>query len=76
VSAGTTVGDVITSLPPYVTVLLVKEPMGNNALVVNGGGGNGLSVGVRFTSQSYNILVSAEAVVTAPSTDMIMMVMS
>ncbi len=77
VPAGLMVGDVISAIPPYLNFLLVKDPMGNDALIANGGS-NGVTIGVRFMSGAYNVgtTVSAIATVLAPSNSTVTMTMS
>jgi hypothetical protein len=70
VPAGLTAGDVVVALPNFLSFLLVKDPMGNDAIVASGGDtGGGLVVGVRFMAGSYNIgtTVTAVATVVAPA---------
>ena len=77
VPAGLMVGDVISAIPPYLNFLLVKDPMGNDALIANGGS-NGVTIGVRFMSGAYNVgtTVSGIATVLAPSNSTVTMTMS
>ncbi|MGD0175228.1 MAG: hypothetical protein ABSC50_00180 [Candidatus Bathyarchaeia archaeon] len=77
VPAGLMVGDVISAIPPYLNFLLVKDPMGNDALIANGGS-EGVTIGVRFMSGAYNVgtTVSAIATVLAPSNSTVTMTMS
>ena len=73
VASGNTMGEVVASLPSYLSPLLVKDPLGNVAIVLNGVGGNGLKVGLMFASQGVGIAgtLGAEAIVTAPTNDTI-----
>lgn len=71
IPSGFTMGDVVTSLPSYLTGMLVKDPMGNMAIAVNGGAGNGLAVSLTFETVGISGPVGAEAIVTAPSNDTI-----
>ena len=77
VPAGLIVGEVISSIPPYLNFLLVKDPMGNDALVADGGS-DGVTFGVRFMSGAYNTgtTVSAIATVLAPSNSTVTMTMT
>jgi hypothetical protein len=77
VPAGLMVGDVISAIPPYLNFLLVKDPMGNDALIANGGS-EGVTIGVRFMSGAYNVgtTVSAIATVLAPSNSTVTMTMT
>jgi hypothetical protein len=76
VAAGATVGEVLSSLPSYVDSILVKEPMGNNAIVSGGGSGNGMTFVLHFSTSSFSVTVWAEAVVTAPTNAMIIIGMA
>ena len=79
IASGSTVGDVVSSLQTQqnmgtaLNMLLLKDPLGNQAIVVNGGPGNGLTVGLTFASGPTTIgaPLSAEAVVTAPTNNTI-----
>jgi len=79
IASGSTVGDVVSSLQTQqnmataLNMLLLKDPLGNQAIVVNGGPGNGLTVGLTFASGPTTIgaPISAEAVVTAPTNNTI-----
>jgi hypothetical protein len=77
VPAGLMLGDVISAIPPYLNFLLVKDPMGNDALVANGGT-EGVVIGIRFMSGAYStgITVSAIATVLAPSNSTVNMTMA
>ena len=75
VSSGATMGELVSSLPSQLDFLLVKDPMGNPSIVVNGGAGNGLTVNLAFASPAVSVLVSAEAIVTAPMNNTITMSM-
>ena len=50
VPAGSTMGEVVTTLPSNLAFLIVKDPLGNDAVWANGGAGNGIVVGLRFMS--------------------------
>lgn len=69
VPAGSTIGEVITALPSNLAFLIVRDPLGNNAVWANGGAGNGIVVGLRFMSGAYNVgeIISVTALVTAPA---------
>lgn len=69
VPAGLTVGEVVSAVPTSLDFLVMKDPMGNDAIIANSGSGGGLVVGVRFMSGGYNIgtvAVTAVATVVAP----------
>ena len=72
------VGDVIYAIPPYLNFLLVKDPLGNDWLLVANGGSEGATIGVRFMSGLYNVgtTVSAIATVLAPSNSTVTMTMT
>jgi hypothetical protein len=55
VSAGFTVGEVITSVPNNLHFLLVTDPVGNDALSASGGTGNGIVAALRFMSGAYSL---------------------
>lgn len=78
IQAGTTFGEIITSLPDRLSVLLVKEPMGNNAISVSGGANNGIVFVLRFSTGAYNIgsSMTATALVTAPSNSTVTITLS
>jgi hypothetical protein len=67
VPSGSTMGDVITQLPEYLTPLIAKDPMGNNAAFATGGTTNGLSVGVRYSSLVMGGNVLIMTLVVAPT---------
>jgi len=73
IASGYTMGDVVSSLPNYLSSMLVKDPIGNTAIVLNGGAGNGLKVALTFATPGVGSAgtIGAEAVVTAPSNDTI-----
>jgi hypothetical protein len=76
VASGSTIGEVISSLPSYLTPLLVKDPLGNQALVLSGGAASGLTVALRFSSETIGSVLSTEAIVTAPSNNTITIALS
>ena len=78
VPAGLLVGDVLASMPNYLNFLLVKDPMGNDAIVANGGDDSGVIVGVRFLSGAYGggTIISAIATVVAPTNATVTITMS
>jgi hypothetical protein len=67
IPAGVIFGEIITSLPDNVNVMLVKEPLGNLALPAQGGDGGGLMLTLRFSGGSLiGTTASVIAVVTLP----------
>ena len=83
VAAGSTIGDVVSSLQTSqqnmgtaLNLLLLKDPLGNEGIVVNGGPGNGLTVGLTFASETVGAQIAAEAIVTAPSNNTITIALS
>ena len=40
VPSGLTYGDIVQSMPNYLSFLMMKDPLGNNAIVANGGSGS------------------------------------
>jgi hypothetical protein len=77
VPSGSQVGDVVTSIPSYLSMFLVKDPMGNDALAANGG--SGVVIGLRFSSGGSAILgptvISAIATIVAPTNSTVSMTM-
>ena len=69
VSAGSMIGEVISSLPSSLQFLLSKDPLGNDAISVSGIQGNGLTVGLKFVTGAYNLgtTISTIALITAPT---------
>jgi hypothetical protein len=74
IASGSTIGEVVNSLPNYLASLEVKDPLGNPAIVLSGGPGSGLTVGVQFSQQQLGgAPLFAEAIVTAPANNTISM---
>ena len=75
VPSGLQVGDVISSIPSYLSELIVKDPMGNDALIANGG--SGVVFGIQFSSGGSGVgtTVMAIATVVAPSNSTVSMTM-
>jgi len=75
VPSGLQVGDVISSIPSYLSVFIVKDPMGNDALIANGG--SGVVFGIQFSSGGSGVgtTVSAIATIVAPSNSTVSMTM-
>lgn len=69
VPAGSTIGEVVTAFPSNLAFLIVRDPLGNNAVWANGGAGSGIVVGLRFMSGAYDVgeIISVTALVTAPA---------
>ena len=78
VPSGFMIGEVISSLPPSLKILLSIDPLGNDAISVSGLQGNGLVVGLRYVSGAYNLgtIISATALITGPTNATIIMSMS
>lgn len=75
VPSGLQVGDVVSSVPSYLSVFIVKDPMGNDALIANGG--SGVVIGIQFSSGGSGLgtIVSAIATVVAPTNSTVSMTM-
>jgi len=67
VAAGSTVGDVVTNLPSFLKFLIVREPTGNDAVLVS----SGIGFVLRFSSSTYTsgADITVLALVSAPTTD-------
>jgi len=76
IPSGYTQGEVVSSLPSYLSSMLVKDPLDNTAIALNGGAGNGLSVQLSFASPTSGTAIGGEAIVTAPSNNTITITMS
>lgn len=77
IPAGLRVGDVVTSFPASLSMLIAKDPMGNDAIVANGGDGSGIVLGVRFLSTSGSVgTLSTIATVIAATNSTVTMTMS
>jgi hypothetical protein len=64
---GTTMGDIISVLPSSLSPLMVKDPLGNQALFGSGDITNGLSFGIAYSTPLVGGQVSVLALVVAPS---------
>jgi len=75
VASGLQVGDIVSSIPSYLGALIVKDPMGNDALVANGG--NGVVIGIGFSSGGFGLgtTISAVATIVAPTNSTVTMSM-
>lgn len=75
VASGLQVGDIVSSVPSYLSVFIVKDPMGNDALVANGG--SGVVIGIRFSAGGVGLgtTISAIATIVAPSNSTLSMTM-
>jgi len=82
IPSGFTMGDVVGAIqctsqpnnptcPTYLAPLLTKDPLGNSAIVLNGGAGNGITVQLTFSNIVTTTGVGTEAIVVAPSNDTI-----
>ncbi len=78
VPAGLTVGEVVSAMPSFLSFLVMKDPMGNDAIVANSGDGGGLVVGLRFMSGAFGAgtVITAVATVVAPSNSTVSMAIS
>jgi hypothetical protein len=86
VPSGLTYGDIVQSMPSYLSFLMMKDPLGNNAIVANGGsacGTNGGSacgiiiiLGWAAGTISGSAPLTAIATVVAPSDTIVKMTIS
>jgi hypothetical protein len=67
VSSGSTIGDIISSVPSYMSNLLTKDPMGNVAMFASGST-NGLALGLTSQNGFVGTTFSVLALVVAPTT--------
>jgi hypothetical protein len=70
VPSGLTYGDVVQSMPSYLSFLMMKDPLGNNAIVANGGSGGGVVITLAFMAgggYGATTTITAIATVVAPS---------
>jgi len=75
VASGLQVGDIVSSIPSYLSVFIVKDPMGNDALVANGG--SGVVIRIRLSSGGVGPgeTISAIATIVAPTNSTVAMSM-
>jgi hypothetical protein len=79
VPSGLTYGDVVQSMPSYLSFLMMKDPLSNNAIVANGGScGNtscGIVITIGFMTGGYggSTTILAVATVVAPSDTLVTM---
>jgi len=75
VTSGSTYGDIVQSMPSYLSFLIVKDPLGNNAIIANGGGSGGVVIAVGILSGAYSggATLSAVATILAPSDTIVTM---
>jgi len=66
IPAGFTMGEVVSTLPSYLSSMLAKGPNGNPSILVNGGTGNGLTVQLQFATPTSGGTIGAEAIAFAP----------
>ena len=66
VPSGSTIGDIITALPTYLSALLAKDPIGNIAMFASGAT-NGLAFGLTSPNGFVGTTYGALAIVVAPS---------
>jgi hypothetical protein len=73
VPSGLTYGDIVQSMPSYLSFLMMKDPLGNNAIVANGGscgnGSCGIVITLGFMAGGYGASTTllVIATVVAPS---------
>jgi hypothetical protein len=65
-------------MPGFLSFLIVKDPMGNDAIVANSGDGGGLVVGIKFMTGAYNLgtTITSVATIVAPANATVSMTMS
>jgi len=79
VASGLTYGDIVQSMPSYLSFLMMRDPLGNNAIVANGGscgsGSCGIVITLGFMAGGYggSTAVTAIATVVAPSDTIVTM---
>ena len=73
VPAGLTYGDIVQSIPSYLSFLLVKDPLGNEAIVANGGSTAGIALGIRTVAGAApsGATMIAVATVEAPTSTIV-----
>jgi len=78
VAAGSIVGEVVGSLPEYLSILLTRDPLGNDAIGASCGEGSGLLLGLRYYSGAYypGTTIFAIASVAAPANVTVTMTMA
>jgi len=69
VAAGLTYGDIVQSIPNYLSFLIVKDPLGDDAIVANGGSGGGIVIGIGVTAGAFanGATITAIATIVAPT---------
>ena len=67
VPSGSTLGDIISSIPSYMSNLLTKDPIGNVAMFASGAT-NGLALGLTSPNGVVGTTFSVLALVVAPTT--------
>jgi hypothetical protein len=62
-------------MPSYLSFLMMKDPLGNNAIVANGGSNGGIVITIGFMTGGYGASTSllAIATVVAPSDTIVTM---
>lgn len=68
VPTGETIGDAVSSLPTTLSILIVKDPIGNSAVFASGGATNGLTFSIRLSTPLVGGEVNVLALVAAPAT--------
>ena len=66
VPSGSTIGDIVSSVPSYMANLLTKDPIGNAAMFASGST-NGLALGLTSQSAAIGTTFSVLALVVAPT---------
>ena len=70
VASGSLYGDVVQSIPSYLSFLIMKDPLANNAIVADGGSGGGIVITITYmtgTAYGSSVALTAIATVVAPS---------
>jgi len=68
VTSGLTYGDIVQSMPAYLSFLMMKDPLGNTAIVANGGSNGGIVITITFAGGGLisSAGLTAIATVVAP----------
>ena len=78
VPSGSMYGDIVQSMPNYLSFLMMKDPLENNAIVADGGTSGGIVITLGFMTGSYgsSTPLLAVATVVAPSDTIVTMTIS
>ena len=80
VPAGLTYGDIVQAIQAtsYLSFLIVKDPLGNSAIVANGGGTGGIAIGIRSVAGAApsGATMIAVATVVAPASTIVTLTFS